>query len=235
MENNNFKINSQVLSLPPYLSTSWKNVTSLQVQWIDTQPLLLVHLNADVIIEIPNLDGPTIQLIFTEHAKYLENEENLKTKKLPILTPKELELFSLPIKIGTDNSEGVLVHNPSAKNSPDLPKELLTRIALLSRMLGKEGLQTFPKPEPHCNCFYCQIVRAMHQTEDELLEEKEEEIVSDEDLKFRLWDIKQTGDNLYLVTNPLDSEEHYTVFLADPVGCTCGNPHCEHIRAVLNS
>ena len=44
MQNNNFKINTQILSLPPYLSTSWKNVTSLQVQWIDTKPILLVHL-----------------------------------------------------------------------------------------------------------------------------------------------------------------------------------------------
>ena len=235
MENKNFKITAHVLSLPPYLSTSWNNVTSLQVQWIDSTPLLLVHLRSDVIVEIPDLEEYAIHLIFAEHAKYLENEESGEAKKLPLLSAKEMELFSFPLKIGGDSAEGVLVHNPSAKNSPDLPKELLNRIALLSRMLGKEGLQTFPKPEPHCNCFYCQIVRAMHQMEDELIEEKNEELVSDDDLKFRLWDIQPTGDKLYRVTSSLDLEEHYDVFLGDPVGCTCGNPHCEHIRAVLNS
>jgi hypothetical protein len=78
---------------------------------------------------------------------------------------------------------------------------------------------------------HCQIAKALHG---ELPEEQEEE-VTDEDLKFRLWDIDQTGDKLYVVTNPLDSKEYYNVFLGDPIGCTCGEKNCEHIRAVLNS
>ena len=40
---------------------------------------------------------------------------------------------------------------------------------------------------------------------------------------------------LIVVTNPLDANEHYNVFLGDPIGCTCGQKNCEHIRAVLNS
>ncbi|MGH2612567.1 MAG: hypothetical protein ACRDFB_05905, partial [Rhabdochlamydiaceae bacterium] len=62
-----------------------------------------------------------------------------------------------------------------------------------------------------------------------------EEEVSDEDLKFRTWDIKQENDKLYSVTNPLDKKEHYNVFLGKPLGCTCGNKNCEHIQAVLKS
>ena len=62
-----------------------------------------------------------------------------------------------------------------------------------------------------------------------------EEIVSDAELHFREWDIKQLEKQLYNVTNPLDTTEHYQVFLGTPLGCTCGKTNCEHIRAVLNS
>ena len=62
-----------------------------------------------------------------------------------------------------------------------------------------------------------------------------EEIVSDEDLAFRDWEIKQTTDEKYQVTNPLDANEQYNVFLGNPLGCTCGEKNCEHIRAVLST
>ena len=65
-------------------------------------------------------------------------------------------------------------------------------------------------------------------------QEAVEEVTID-DLRFREWDIKQTGDKLYTVANPLHAEEHYTVFLGSPIGCTCGEQNCQHIRAVLNS
>jgi len=66
-------------------------------------------------------------------------------------------------------------------------------------------------------------------------QESLEEEVSAEDLKFRDWDIVQSGDDVYIVTNPLNAEEQYNVYLGNPVGCTCGQPNCEHIRSVLNS
>jgi hypothetical protein len=61
------------------------------------------------------------------------------------------------------------------------------------------------------------------------------EEISDDDLKFRDWEIAQTEANLYSVTNPLDPSEHYSVFLGEPLGCTCGSKNCEHIKAVLKS
>ena len=61
------------------------------------------------------------------------------------------------------------------------------------------------------------------------------EEISEEDLRFREWDIEQKGENLYLVRNPLNQKEEYNVFLGNPVGCTCGKDNCEHIRTVLNS
>ena len=59
--------------------------------------------------------------------------------------------------------------------------------------------------------------------------------MNEEDLKFRNWEIEQTADKLYIVTNPFDKNEHYSVFLGDPLGCTCGEKNCEHIRAVLTT
>jgi PhoH-like ATPase len=50
-----------------------------------------------------------------------------------------------------------------------------------------------------------------------------------------IWGIEQTAEQLYKVTNPLDANEQYNVFLGTPLGCTCGLKNCEHIRAVLNT
>ena len=62
-----------------------------------------------------------------------------------------------------------------------------------------------------------------------------EEKIDDLDLVFRDWEIKELSNNLYTVTNPLDLNEHYNVFLGEPIGCTCGHKNCEHIKAVLQS
>ena len=79
---------------------------------------------------------------------------------------------------------------------------------------------SIPKAEPHCNCTYCQIARAIQAGSLELGEHDEVEEVSEEDLKFRDWDIEQKSEEIYEVTNPIDQNEHYQVFLGNPVGCT---------------
>ena len=124
-------------------------------------------------------------------------------------------------------------HNSAQGDAPDLPAELIQKIAGIAQIMAGGDLKNFPKPEPHCNCMHCQVARAIHNGEKE--DEADEETVSDEDLQFRTWDISQSGEKLFTVTNPLDSDEHYNVFLGSPVGCTCGESHCEHIRAVLSS
>ena len=91
-----------------------------------------------------------------------------------------------------------------------------------------------PKPEDNCNCMHCQVSRAL-QIGMGINPENLDEAVDEQDLKFRDWDILEEGAHLYRVTNPLDENEHYSVFLKDPIGCTCGKKNCEHIKAVLNS
>ena len=131
----------------------------------------------------------------------------------------------------------LLQHNPEQADGPDLPPEVLEKITQLSKAMGIDDPEAAPKPEPHCNCMRCQIAKAMQAglEKEERPAEEPEEIVSDEELKFCSWDIKQTEDKLYCVTNRLDEKEHYHVYLGDPIGCTCGQTHCEHIRAVLDS
>lgn len=226
------KINQKLLSLPPYISTSWKNISALFLEDKAGTSVLIIELNNGSRLEIPGLQQSIIETIFEAHTKFLDEE----TKPDPI---RREELASgLPFRIGS-NGGGIealgsaLQHNPEQKEAPDLPPEILTRITGVAKVLGLDDPHALPKPEPHCNCMHCQIARALQAQHgnDENLDEE----VKVEELKFRNWDIKQTNDKLYSVSNPLDEKECYNVYLGTPLGCTCGQKNCEHIRAVLNS
>ncbi len=241
------KINNQILSIPPYISTAWKNIASLHVENRYPSFSLIVTLLSGARIEIPQLEPAMVEAIFAAHARYLEQEEKAAApKSAPPRTPLnfpggtgQLVSFALPFKNAQIDLEGfgnMVQHNPEQADAPDLPPDVLKKIAQISKTMGIDDPNTLPKPEPHCNCMHCQIARAMGGEERASAPEAEsEEIVLDEELNFRTWDVAQAGENLYLVTNPLDAKEQYNVYLGKPVGCTCGQPHCDHIRAVLNS
>ena len=242
------KINPKILSIPPYISTSWKNIASLHIENQSSMIVLVVTLLSGARIEVPHLEPAMMEAVFAAHARFLEQEERPQSNKLPpkspigFLTGQEQQILSmeLPIKGGVMNMENfgmLLQHNPQQADSPDLPPDILEKITQLSKTLGIDDPNAIPKAEPHCNCMRCQIARAMQKgvEGDGEQQGQQEEIVLDEELKFRTWDVAQTGDKLYLVSNPIDQKEHYNVYLGDPVGCTCGQAHCEHIRAVLNT
>lgn len=239
------RINTKILSIPPYISTSWKNIASLHLENQSSMFILIITLLSGARIEVPHLEPATIETIFAIHTRFLEQEEKPQPKipqKSPIgfMTGQEQILsMELPIKNGIMNMENfgmLLQHNPQQADSPDLPPDILEKITQLSKTLGIDDPNAVPKPEPHCNCMRCQIARAMQKgVADDNEQSQEEEVVRDDELKFRIWDVAQTGDKLYLVSNPIDHQEHYNVFLGDPIGCTCGQPQCEHIRAVLNT
>lgn len=233
------KINSKILSIPPYISTAWKNVISLHIENQNSNLILIVSLINGTHVEIAGMDIGIIKTAFSAHASFIEQESSDQQLTLSknLLPLEQAFSIGLPLKSflsEADNTTPLLQHNAEQSDSPDLPAELLQKISALAKTLGIKDSSLIPQAEPHCNCIHCQISKAMLSG----LEQRstvDEEIVSDEDLKFRTWDIAKTGDKLYSVTNPLESEEHYSVFLGDPVGCTCGKLHCEHIRAVLNS
>lgn len=223
------KITSKILSIPPYLSTTWKNISSLHVRESENQFTLVVLLQNRTQIEVPNLDKAAIDEIFDAHARAAD-EEGLPA--FPLDSP-----FSFSLPIGSDglfDSRGAgpsFEHKPEQTNLPPLQPELLKKIAIIARSFGLEEFLT--KPEAGCNCMYCQLCRASSNENKEDGEKLEE--ITQEDLRFRDWIIEQKGDQLYLVTNPLDENEHYNVFLGTPIGCTCGSKNCEHIQAVLKS
>jgi hypothetical protein len=227
------KINQRILSIPPYISTTWKNVSALHVEARPVGIILIITLISGTRIEIIGLDPGIIKAIFAAHVSAVELEAAPRPSAIASMQDHPL---SLGVSSSVDNMGPLLQHNPERSDDPDLPESFIEKISSLSKMLGIRDPALLPDPEPHCNCMHCQISKAMRSGLDENRAQEElEEIVSDEELKFRTWDINKTADKLYVVCNPLDNKEHYSVYLGEPVGCTCGNPHCEHIRAVLNS
>ena len=226
------KITSHILSIPPYLSTTWENIASLHIKQAGNLFTLVVVLNSQVQVEIPGLNKETVDEIFEAHARSTEvppEEKNALNEpfsfKLPIDGVKDGGLADFDFKTSIE-------HNPEQKDLPDMPENVLKKITTIAKAFGLEDLSFFSNPQPDCNCVYCQVSRALNGTSKETLEPE----ISDEDLKFRSnWDVKQTDDKLYRVTNTLDPNESYNVFLGEPLGCTCGSKNCEHIRAVLES
>lgn len=242
------RINNKILSLPPYISTSWKNIATLHIEEYDAGASLLIELCNGTIIEVPKLDPAIIDTIFAAHAKFLDQEpptsQSMSTPSKASITPmnnaaaEQVVGFSFPLQLsnaGLDHLGAVLQHNPEQADAPDLPEEILNKISAISKAVGIDDAAVLPKAEPHCNCMHCQIARAVNNESNVNDIPITEEEVTAEDLTFRGWDINQTGEKLYLVTNPLDNKEHYNVYLGEPIGCTCGEKNCEHIRAVLNS
>jgi hypothetical protein len=238
------RINAKTLSIPPYISTAWKNVLSLHIEETGDYPLLVVTLANQTRIEIPRLDLSLMDAVFAAHEKHLNAETELPPtlSKSLFLPLSNEEPSPSPFHFNAGNLESVsayLQHNAEQMNSPNLPPEVLNKVSALSKTVGITDPNILPKAEPHCNCPHCQIARAIQNGIDNELTSEEtidlEEEVSEEDLTFRTWDIHKTSDNLYLVMNPLDDVEHYSVYLGDPIGCTCGCKNCEHIEAVLKS
>lgn len=236
------KINEKVLSIPPYISTSWKEVRSLKVE----QSELLVILLDQSVVRIPNLNEETLLSIFEAHQKYLELQVPSKQeRKAPSSSPLAFSMLDPSLQLSQSSMETLgtaLQHNPELADAPDLPQEILNKIQMVVKVLAPEAqLAELHQAEPHCNCPHCQIAKAIQKgltLEGEIKNESEihdEEVVPDEELVFEQWEIRQTGEKLYVVINKLDTDERYSVYLGHPVGCTCGKEGCEHILAVLRS
>ena len=235
------KINDKILSLPPYISTSWSYVKSIQMKG----PFLVIILIGGETINIPNLKSETVEQIFSAHASYLEKSTEIQSHSFG-QSMMSAENGELPFKFGIGSMDGMgnpLMHNPAQKDAPDIPKPILQKIAAIAKIISPEDMVSMPKAEPHCNCLHCQIVRTISsvvEPESLLKEEqieliKHEDVVNDDELNFQQWEIFQTGDKMFNVTNRLDTQEKYSVYLGYPVGCTCGKSSCEHIVAVLKS
>ncbi|ANH78890.1 hypothetical protein [Candidatus Chlamydia sanziniae] len=243
------KINDQLICIPPYISARWSQIAFIESQEEEGkgQTTLKLHLLDGKVISIPNLDQSIIDIAFHEHLLHLETSQLTHIKEDSIREDEKVGMnmimnilqqvtkgndiqvlpknFISPLFAGTNPIEAILQHIPEHKDHSDAPADVLEKMAAVIRTLAGNNATLLPKPEPHCNCMHCQIGRVIYE-EDHIT-------VSDQDLVFRTWDIIQSGDKLYVVTNPLNPSEQFNVYLGTPIGCTCGESNCEHIKAVL--
>lgn len=210
------QITPKILSIPPYLSTTWDMIASLKPE--SCGKLVVTLRNGDQ-VTVPSLSEPEITSIMEAHAQYLQ--PTAPTFPVPFS-------FSLPLKgEGPITSLGdAMRHNPEQSDLPIIPAEILGKVGIIAKAFGFDDLSLLDEAQDGCNCTYCQLKRAFSPTEDR---------IKDEDLHFRDWEVKEISDKLYTVTSPLDKDEQYSVFLGEPLGCNCGHKNCEHIKAVLRS
>lgn len=227
------KITDKILSIPPYISTNWSRIAALHMKG---SVLAITLVDGDT-LQIPNLNAETVNLIFQYHAVYLEKEHtatNPDLSKLKDMMEQEEPSIRLAFGSSLEGLGQMMQHNASQADSPDLPPEVLQKISAIAKIIGPSEELMLPKAEPGCNCFHCQIAKALNPNPllQSVIEEPE---ITDEDLQFQQWNIIQTGEKLFAVVNRLDEHERYNVYLGHPVGCTCGKQGCEHILAVLKS
>lgn len=224
-------INNKMLHIPPFISVSWRDVWALFVR--DNR--LVVSLFNGETVEIPGLPGAIVQKVFTIHATVLEQQEGSDSANRLVQSIGTLGVIPM------ENLGTLLQHNASQAHAPNLPPELIEKVASVTKALLPDDPDQLPVAEPHCNCFYCQVARAMRQESPQQPPQatqqaaSAEDPVPDKELVFQQWDVKQAGDQLFEVINRLDTKEHYSVFLGQPIGCTCGKTNCEHLIAVLQS
>lgn len=240
------QLNEKFFSFPPHISVSWENVSAIR---IDNSGNMVFLLNTGDSIPLPPLAQEEIEQIFKAHAQFLEKrvlkEAPIKHERI-IPGMRQGSESAVRFVFGSlDGMNSTMQHNSAESHAPNLPEEMLFKIAELTKIFAPDP-EALPKAEPHCNCPHCQLARAIQGTLPErnviqgtfieAVEVKaEEEEVKITDLQFQDWIITQTGDKLYTVTNKIDKLESYSVYLGHPVGCTCGKQNCDHILAVLKS
>lgn len=235
------KITDKIISIPPYLSTSWDKVTSLHMEGEQ----LVITLKDGTAVTLPYLAPDVIEQIFSAHVNFLEESfvEKLAKESSKKASQGIEQLFGAPFRLSLGSIEAIgqsLQHNPAYRDLPPIPTEIVEKISALAKNVSEEDIRALPVAEQNCNCIYCQMSRILKQAglpeskdlDRPLIDEFEEE-VKEEDLRFEEWEVKNIGEKLYTVTHKLDAHMQYNVFLGTPVGCTCGKPNCEHIVVVL--
>ncbi|MFA6914995.1 MAG: hypothetical protein WC222_01235 [Parachlamydiales bacterium] len=231
-------INREVLSIPPHISTSWGHVIALHMQ----DENLMVYLTDGIIVQIPNLPDSLLEQIFSVHAAYL-GEQTPKRQLRPIKNELDgMTATEFPLRLGFGSMENMMAssmqHNPEQAHMPDLPSEIIDKIATIAKVVSPREVSSLPKGEPHCNCMFCQVSRAIHRH----AHVDEPEIVTEHkvaELPLSAtdpWIVEPNENNCYNVHHRESPIEQYKVFIKDgEIGCNCGNHGCEHIIAVLRS
>jgi hypothetical protein len=248
------KINHRVLHIPPYISCRWNEIASIGVETHNDEILLHIQLLSGSKVTVPNLTQDQIDLIFKMHVQHLESaaeeeEEFKKMKELPFFSnlfqapPMDANVatsFGTPIAFHLDANDPAALfqgHNPAFYNSPPLPKEILNKIVIIAKAIGGDMVKDV-EPVDLCNCFFCQIARALHQERAEESKPHVPKNLPKDLLRGGIdpeWMVEEIGTNLYKVTSRDEPSVIYQVYLGNPIGCSCGSNRCSHIIAVLKT
>lgn len=242
------KINKKMISIPPYISTSWNYVDGLYMKGAT----LVITLFGGESVNVPGLKPEIIEAIFAAHAESLEQEINQssvsKTEHLMGL-PFGPSLFSqaFPLlgsgdtafQFGISSMDGIssaMQHNPAQADAPDLPLEILQKIGAIVKIVAPEEVVSESTAFQDCNCPHCQITRAITSSlEDSEIIHVTEAVQPLPKIPER-FHIEQNDEHLFTVVDNEDINlTEYKVFLGAPMGCTCGKEGCDHIIAVLQS
>lgn len=247
------KINKKMISIPPYISTSWNYVDGLYMKGAT----LVITLFGGESVNVPGLKPEIIETIFAAHAESMEQEisqmSDAKAEQLMMGMPFGPSLFSqtFPLlgtgdtafQFGISSMDGIgsaMEHNPSQADAPDLPLEILQKIGAIVKIVAPEEMISGATAFHDCNCPHCQITRALSAPLDEsemlLYNECNECVAEPEPQILPRFEIQQTSADLFTVMDNEDaSQTEHKVFLGSPVSCTCGQEGCEHVIAVLKS
>lgn len=206
-------INNKLLSIPPFISTSWRDVELLLS---DGQHTLNIYLKNGTLVKISHLLKDQLDLIFKVHQDVLLNQNT--DKKPPFLDPLMVQF-----------SGQILEHDPELFDFQPLPDDMLGKLKALSSALPKPDKDRMPQIHPGCRCPHCQIMTVI------LEEQDNDDLVDDSDLTFATWLQEELTDHDFLITHPYNKEETYLVTLGEKVCCSCGQMPCEHIEHVLKN
>lgn len=243
------KINKKMISIPPYISTSWNYVDGLYMKGAT----LVITLFGGESVNIPGLKPEVIETVFAAHAESMDQEisqmSDAKAENLMMGLPFAPSLFSqgfpmlgsgdAAFQFGFSSMDGVgsaMEHNPSQADAPDLPLEILQKIGAIVKIVAPEEMIAGATAIHNCNCPHCQITRAISSPNEEFERVccSENEVAVPQVLER--FAIQQNGEKLFTVIDNEDASlTEHKVFLGSPIGCTCGKEGCEHVIAVLKS
>jgi len=208
-------VNTKLLSIPPYISTSWKDVELLLS---DGEHTLNVYLKNGTIIKIAHLLKEQLELIFKVHQEVLMQ----KPKDIPpsLIDPLFFN-FSGPF----------LEHDPEMSDAEPLPEEIKLKLKSLVDTFPKLEKSKLPKFHDNCNCPHCQLMALLSDEEDTC---EIEEVIDDKDLQFALWNVEKLTDKDFKLSHP-DEPEIFHVNLNQTPCCSCQKPCCEHLAYVLRN
>lgn len=227
------KINKNMLSIPPYITTTWDNITCVQACVVQDEFVDIKICLADgEKVEVPHVPEKIFNKIRDEYEKFIESSSINTPADLGGIASGIADIFQganreLPA-IGRGENVGVIGfpvsgHPRQHHEAPVLGKEALRQI---TKTLGEKAFEG--EYITKCNCIYCQSCR--------FVQDKKNKESGEKPLEFSdAWLVEEVGTDKFIVRDKMKESNVFTVYLKPKIICSCGSNVCEHIKATLFS